>query len=311
MRITIVTPSLNRGSMLADALESVTAQNDRDVEHIVVDGGSTDMTATVLSRFPHVKVVVEQDRNLYEALNKGVRAATGEVIGFLNTDDRLAPEALQLVRQLFADRPAAQIVAGAVDVVKVDDASRVSRLRFDDERFLRLRLQSIFSGVSFLNGCFFRREALLLLNGFNERFGLIADKDLLLRAAARRFETAMIRQVIYEYGCHEGSLTMNISRPSLALAEESFAAASVGFATATEGATAAAYRAWHAWSAGYNILANLRYGRWRQAGAVVSEAFAKDKLWAVRFFPMVVRHVMELRLRRGKSADEAMATTPT
>jgi glycosyltransferase involved in cell wall biosynthesis len=309
MRITIVTPSLNRGSMLADALESVIAQNDRDVEHIVVDGGSTDMTADVLSRFPNVKVVTEQDRNLYEALNKGVRAATGEIIGFLNTDDRLSGGALRLVRQLFADRPSAQIVAGAVDLVKVDDASRVSRIRFDDARFLRLRLQSIFSGVAFLNGCFFRRDALLALNGFDERFRLIADKDLLLRAAARRFETAMTRQVIYEYGCHEGSLTMNISRPSLAVAEESYEAARAGLAIATEGGTAAVYRAWHAWSAGYNILASMRYGRWRRARAVVSESFSNDKWWAIRFFPMVVQHLVELRLRRGKSPDESISTT--
>src|SRR5436190_1517738 len=80
---------------------------------------------------------------------------------------------------------------------------------FDDARFLRLRLQSIFSGVAFLNGCFFRHDALAALNGFDERFRLIADKDLLLRAAARGFETVMTRHVIYEYGCHAGSLTMN------------------------------------------------------------------------------------------------------
>jgi glycosyltransferase involved in cell wall biosynthesis len=309
MRITIVTPSLNRGSMLADALESVIAQNDQDVEHIVVDGGSTDMTADVLSHFPNVKVVAEKDRNLYEALNKGVRAATGEIIGFLNTDDRLSPGALQRVRQLFLDRPSAQIVSGAVDVVKVDDASRVTRTRFDDVRFLRLRLQSIFSGVSFLNGCFFRRDVLLALNGFDERFRLIADKDLLLRAAARRFDTAVTRDVIYEYGCHEGSLTMNISRPSLAIAEESYEAAKAGLANASEGDAAAAYRAWHAWSAGYNILASIRYGRWRRARTVVSESFANDKWWVIRFLPMVVQHVMELRLRRGKSPAESISTT--
>jgi glycosyltransferase involved in cell wall biosynthesis len=309
MRITIVTPSLNRGSMLTDALESVIAQDDRDVEHIVVDGGSTDMTASVLSRFPNVKVIMERDRNLYEALNKGVRAATGEIIGFLNTDDRLSPGALQLIRQLFSDRPSAQIVSGGVDVVKVDDASRVTRTRFDDVRFLRLRLQSIFSGVAFINGCFFRREALLALNGFDERFRLIADKDLLLRAAARRFDMAVTRGVIYEYGCHDGSLTMNISRPSLAIAEESYEAARAGRANASEGDAAAAYRAWHAWSAGYNILANIRYGRWRRARAVVSESFANDKWWVIRFLPMVVQHVAELRLRRGKSPAESISTT--
>jgi glycosyltransferase involved in cell wall biosynthesis len=309
MRITIVTPSLNRGAMLADALESVVAQNDQDVEHIVVDGGSTDMTAGVLSRFPNVKVLTEQDRNLYEALNKGVRAATGEIIGFLNTDDRLSAGALKLVRQMFSGRPSARIVAGAVDVVKVDDTSRVKRVRFDDPRFLRLRLQSIFSGVAFLNGCFFRRDTLLALNGFDERFGLIADKDLLLRAAARGLETAITRQVIYEYGCHEGSLTMNISRPSLAIAEESYEAASAGLDSPAEESVAAAYRAWHAWSAGYNVLANIRYGKWRRAGAVVSKSFATEKWWIIRFLPMVACHLAELRLRRGKSPDEKISTT--
>jgi glycosyltransferase involved in cell wall biosynthesis len=307
MRITIVTPSLNRGSMLADALESVVAQNDPDLEHIVVDGGSTDTTAQVLARFPTVKVVREADRSLYEALNKGMRAATGDVIGFLNTDDRLAPGALRLVRQLFAQQPSAQIVAGAVDVVKVDGAGEVSRRRFDDPRFLRLRLQSIFSGVAFLNGCFFRRDALVALNEFDERFRLIADKDLLLRATARRFETVMTRQIIYEYGCHEGSLTMNISRPSLAVAQESYEAARAGLARPSEG-TAAAYREWHAWSAGYDILANLRYRRWRRAWAVISESFANDRWWPIRFLPMVLQHLVELPLRRGKRVDESTSS---
>src|SRR5437588_7171695 len=309
MRITIVTPSLNRGSMLAGALESVIAQNDPDLEHIVVDGGSTDTTAEVLARFPTVTVLREADRNLYEALNKGMRRATGDVIGFLNTDDRLAPGALRLVRQLFAQQPSAQIVAGAVDVVKVDRASEVSRRRFDDARFLRLRLQSIFSGVAFLNGCFFRRDALVALDGFDERFRLIADKDLLLRAAARRFETAMTRQVVYEYGFHEGSLTMNISRPSLAVAEESYEAARAGLVRPLEEGTAAAYREWHAWSAGYDVLANLRYRRWRRARAVISESFANDRWWPIRFLPMVLQHLRELPLRRGKPANVSVSGT--
>jgi hypothetical protein len=117
-------------------------------------------------------------------------------------------------------------------------------------------------------------------NGFNERFGLIADKDLLLRAAARRFETATTRQVIYEYGCHEGSLTMNISRPRSPSPRN----------PGCESRLRHRHRRHSGRPTGVACLVgrlqhpgDLRYGRWRQAGAVVSEAFAKDKLWAVRF----------------------------
>ena len=102
---------------------------------------------------------------------------------------------------------------------------------------------------------------------------------------------------------------MNISRPSLAVAEESYEAARAGLANATEDGAVAAYRALHAWAAGYNVLASIRYGRWRRARAVVSESFANDKWWAIRFLPMVAQHVAELRLRRGRLPDESISTT--
>ena len=84
------------------------AQDYPNVEHIVVDGMSTDGTANVLARYPHLSVIREPDRGQADAINKGFRAATGEILGFLNSDDTLEPGALRAVAEAIDPRaPAA------------------------------------------------------------------------------------------------------------------------------------------------------------------------------------------------------------
>ena len=99
MRISIVTPTYNRAHLLEAALLSVLAQGWSDTEHIVVDGMSSDGTVELLARYPHLRVIREPDSGLYEALNKGIRAATGEVIGHLNSDDEYLPGHLRVSPQ--------------------------------------------------------------------------------------------------------------------------------------------------------------------------------------------------------------------
>lgn len=89
MKISIITVCFNSARTLGDTLDSVAAQDYPDIEHIVVDGGSVDDTAAVMrSRGRHVaKYVSERDRGIYDAMNKGLALATGDVVGFLNSDD--------------------------------------------------------------------------------------------------------------------------------------------------------------------------------------------------------------------------------
>ena len=88
MKISIITVTYNSAATLAHTLESVNNQDYNDIEHVLVDGGSTDETVAIIQSYPHVaKWVSEKDKGLYDAINKGIGMATGDVIGILNSDD--------------------------------------------------------------------------------------------------------------------------------------------------------------------------------------------------------------------------------
>lgn len=116
MDFTVITPNLNYGRFLADCLESVTRQEGVSVEHLVIDGGSTDDSAAVAARFPHLAWSQEPDKGMSDAINKGFDRATGEWVIWLNADDRLKPGVLSRVKQAAANSTA-DILYGAYDFV--------------------------------------------------------------------------------------------------------------------------------------------------------------------------------------------------
>jgi len=105
MKISIITATYNSVATVRDTLTCIREQDHPDIEHIIVDGKSTDKTLEIVSGFPHVaKVVSEKDKGIYDAMNKGLALATGEVIGILNSDDIYTdPSVLSTVAQAFED----------------------------------------------------------------------------------------------------------------------------------------------------------------------------------------------------------------
>ncbi len=91
-KISIVTPTYNCGSFIRECIESVLAQKYQNVEHIIIDGASNDGTVEILKEYPHLTWISEPDNGEAEALNKGLRMATGEIIGWLGGDDRYLGE---------------------------------------------------------------------------------------------------------------------------------------------------------------------------------------------------------------------------
>lgn len=116
MQFTIITPSLNYGRYLGECLESVARQDGVTLEHLVIDGGSTDDSAEVAARFPHVTWIQEPDRGMSDAINKGFDRAKGEWVMWLNADDRLKPGALAAMIPLLEEANA-DVVYGEWDFV--------------------------------------------------------------------------------------------------------------------------------------------------------------------------------------------------
>ncbi len=123
--ITIVTPCLNARRPAGRARERADQGYDGDVEHLVIDGGSTDGTLDVLESAPGVRYISEPDRGLSDAVNKGFRMAGGEIIGWLNADDVYLPGALARVGAAFAGAQDAPWVTGACLIL--DDRDREIR----------------------------------------------------------------------------------------------------------------------------------------------------------------------------------------
>ena len=183
MKISIITVVFNAAPTIADALVSVAAQTYPDIEHIVVDGASKDGTQEVVARHSsHVtKFVSEPDHGIYDAMNKGIGLATGEVVGFINADDFYADDtALTRVAEVFSD-PA--VDACFADLVYVD--------KHDPGRIVRYWKSSAYRPGMFEYGWvpphptfFVRRSVYERLGGFNLDFPLAADMELMLRFLA-------------------------------------------------------------------------------------------------------------------------------
>ena len=89
-KLSIVTPSLNQGKYIEETILSVRNQKYPNYEHIIIDGGSTDETVNIVKKYPNITFVYEKDNGMTDAINKGLRIASGEYIGWINSDDYYA-----------------------------------------------------------------------------------------------------------------------------------------------------------------------------------------------------------------------------
>jgi GT2 family glycosyltransferase len=208
--ITIVTPCLNASATLPAALESVRSQHyPAPVEQIVIDGGSTDGTLEVLESADDVRFISEPDRGLSDAVNKGIRMAQGEIVGWLNADDIYLPDAFSRIGQAFATRPEALWATGRCLII--DDQGREIRKAVTAYKdfFLRRYRFSLHLVQNFVScpATFVRRSAFDELGLLDERFRYSMDYDLWLRLG-RRSPPIVVDHAIAAFRMAEGSLSM-------------------------------------------------------------------------------------------------------
>jgi GT2 family glycosyltransferase len=209
--ITIVTPCLNGAATLPAALESVRDQAyDGTVEHVVVDGGSTDGTLEILRSAPGVRFISEPDRGLSDAVNKGIRLAEGEIVGWLNADDVYLPGALEAVGRALASAPEARWATGPC-LIMDDDGNEIRKaVTAYKTFFLRHYSYSLHLVQNFVScpSTFVRRSAFDRVGLLDERFGYSMDYDLWLRLG-RLSSPVVLDKTLAGFRMAPGSLSMS------------------------------------------------------------------------------------------------------
>jgi glycosyltransferase involved in cell wall biosynthesis len=217
LRFCVVTACLNRADMIGAAIESVRAQAWPNVRHIVVDGGSTDATHAVLARYPDLDVSIGPDSGVFDAWNKGLARADGDVVCILNSDDLLAPRTFARVAAELACDPAVEVVSGpALNFVARDDGDWDVVYEHHEEPGPTLAIERMAIWGPCVNARFFRRATIERHLPFDLAFPLGADNDFMLRLSQARPRAAYLEDFVYFYRTHEGSLSMDPAQRNLA-----------------------------------------------------------------------------------------------
>ena len=182
-RVTIVTPSYNQGRFIRATIESVLGQQYPNLEYIVIDGGSTDETASVVKDYmSRLRWISEKDTGQANAINKGFRMASGEIVAWLNSDDVLLPGAVTKAVAGFSECPRAGAVYG--EGYLIDREGNVAGRFPWTQRFDLWRLVHL-SDYVLQQSTFFRRDAVAGVGYLREDLHYTLDWDLLIRIGKR------------------------------------------------------------------------------------------------------------------------------
>jgi len=177
--VSIVTPSLNQGRFIEDTILAVKNQDYPDIEHIIIDGGSTDNTINILRKHEkeyNLKWISESDEGQSDALNKGFRIAKGEIIGWLNSDDvYFSKDVISYVVEQFIKNPNIDIIYG--NDVFVDLNNNIFRVR----QLFNWNYNKLLRGLSISQPATFFRKDIILKNHLNKNLQFGMDLEFWLR----------------------------------------------------------------------------------------------------------------------------------
>src|SRR3984893_7643875 len=182
----IVITTYNHAHFLSDAIESCLRQTTGVDEIIVIDDGSTDDPASVVARYPKVRMIRQENRGLAAARNTGIAATDAIFLTFLDADDRLLPEAMEIGILHLEAQPSAAMVYGAHRMIDVDGRPASDKIHIPvfGDAYLQFLRRGNFVGMHAT--VVYRRERLAALGGFDESFRSCEDYELFMRIAKAR-----------------------------------------------------------------------------------------------------------------------------
>ena len=203
--VSVIIPCYNQGHFLPEAIESALRQTHQRVEIVVVDDGSTDDTSRAAARYESVRCIRQENRGLAGARNRGLQESTGECLVFLDADDRLRPNAVELALRVLTHRRDAAFSYGRCDLIAADGSflGASERPIVEGDHYLRLLPGNFLPNPAAI---MFRREALDAVGGFRVGVPGVEDYDLCLRLT-RIYRACGFKDVVADYRQHGESLS--------------------------------------------------------------------------------------------------------
>ena len=219
LKVSIITPCFNSEKYIEETINSVAVQTYSNIEHIIIDGCSTDNSLKIIAKYPGLKVVSKPDKSMYEAINKGIDMSQGDVIAYLNSDDLYYNDTIEKVVEYFSKNSGTDFIFGGLDLID-HDLKFIARYEFPD---FNLKL---FASVQWSlipqQASFWLKSVNDKAGKFNPDFKLAGDYEFFLRVA-KKCNIKHVKGIYARQRIHEGSLTINYSeqnKKELALIRE-------------------------------------------------------------------------------------------
>jgi len=202
-KVSIITPSYNKGRFIAETILSVQKQSYRNIEHIIVDGGSTDETLSILRKYNGlVSWISEPDEGQSHAINKGLSMAQGEIIGYVNADDTLVPDAVEVAVKYLLDYPDIAMVYGDCNIID-EKGSRIGLLKALQYSFHKL---VHVDGWHLPPAIFFWGHIMTEVGNFDINLHYAMDYDFYVRVA-NKFRVHRLSYVLSNYRTYPDTKT--------------------------------------------------------------------------------------------------------
>lgn len=205
IKISVITPSFNQGRFIEETILSVIHQNYDNFEYFVIDGGSTDDSVSIIKKYENDLTywVSEKDGGQTEAINKGFKLATGDVVCWINSDDILMPGALKEVACFFESHKDIDFLNGYV--MRIDKESKILFTHFIPPQKLYYARNGLYYVAQ--QGMFWRRELFDRLGYLDETFHAEMDKEFLIRILLNKCRVGYLRKILGAIRVYEDTKT--------------------------------------------------------------------------------------------------------
>ena len=221
-KISIITPSLNQGAFIEETILSVLTQQYENLEYIIVDGLSKDQTLTILEKYSEkIKWISEKDTGQTNAINKGLRMATGDIIGYINSDDILLPNAITTVAKTFTENPDAMWATGKSLIINEQGDSIRKLITVYKNMHLRMHNFQSLLVADYISqpATFWRHEVIEQIGYLDEKLHYVMDYEYWLRTY-QKFKPIFINADLAGFRVHHSSKTTEGSHTQRYLDEE-------------------------------------------------------------------------------------------